>query len=104
MTAAVRLWVIRTLAHNWNVEVVVPEAVCTKGPYQYIRHPNYAIVIIELMAIPLFHQAYLSAVTLSILNAVVLFRRIQDEEKMLFQQDGYRMHFENKKRFIPGLF
>ncbi len=98
-----RIWTLSTLGRNWNVRIVSPEKVIQSGPYAFIRHPNYAIVITELFFIPLFGGAYFTCALLTLLNAFVLFKRIPAEEKVLFEMPGYADAFEKKARFIPGV-
>ena len=73
----------------------------SSGVYSYIRHPNYLAVVIELACIPLIHTAWLSALFLSSTNAIVLFFRIREEEKLLFSLPGYREAMGGKPRLIP---
>ncbi len=98
-----RWWVIRTLKENWNVQIVQPRTIVTTGPYQYIRHPNYTIVIIEIIGLTLFHSAWFSCVIFTISNAIILTIRIRSEEKLLLATENYRAHFLKLKRFIPGV-
>jgi methyltransferase len=76
----------------------------TGGPYRYIRHPNYAAVCLEFLALPLAGGATRSATSLSCLNAVVLACRIRAEERLLARSPAYRRAFEGRARFIPGVF
>jgi len=103
---ALRLWSIRSLGRDWNVRAAVPTALrpSQRGPYAYIRHPNYLAVILEFAAVPLIAGARVSALLLSALNAAVLFDRIRDEERLLNASPGYRRAFANRARFIPGVF
>ena len=96
-----RVWTLRTLGKRWNVRIVAPDAVVSSGPYKYIRHPNYAIVIVELFAIPLFHSAFISCAFLTIANGLVLYARIPAEEKMLFSIPKYKELMGGKPRFLP---
>lgn len=98
---ALRVWTLRTLGQRWNVRIVRPDAVVTSGPYAYIRHPNYLVVIIELFALPLFHGAWLTSLTLTLVNAVVLALRIPAEERVLFSVPGYAEAMGDKPRFLP---
>src|SRR5260221_12175456 len=61
---AVRWWVIRSLGEHWNVQVVDSTrlGVVTSGPFRYVRHPNYAAVFAEMLALPLIHTAWITAV------------------------------------------
>ena len=84
-----RYWVIMgTLGKRWTTGIfVIPEEIpIRKGLYKYIHHPNYIIVILELMTIPLMFNLFFTAAVISVLNAVVLKERIKEENKAL----GYR--------------
>jgi methyltransferase len=80
-----RWWCITTLGHRWNTRVVViPGAPrITDGPYRLIPHPNYVAVVIEGIALPLVHSAWLTAVVFTVLNAVLLRTRIRVENTAL---------------------
>jgi methyltransferase len=104
LLAVGRVWTLRTLGRRWNVRIVPPDAVVVHGPYRWVRHPNYAIVIAELFVLPLVHTAWLTSVALSLLNAFVLSQRIPAEERVLLAVPGYREAMGAKKRFVPGLF
>lgn len=101
-----RVWTLTSIGGAWNVRVVrPPEAqVCTTGPYAYLRHPNYLVVILEILAVPALHGAWISSLLLSLLNALVLAVRIRNEEAVLFQSPAYRAAFADKARFLPGIF
>lgn len=102
-----RIHILYILKENWNVRVVYnleSKGIITKGVYQYIRHPNYLVVILEIASISMFHTAFFSCLVYSIANALLLSVRIRKEEECLFQNEFYKRHFENKKRFIPGVF
>ncbi|MBL4845570.1 MAG: hypothetical protein JKY65_08600 [Planctomycetes bacterium] len=106
LATALRFWTLRTLGRAWNVRVVVPEPerIVTRGPYAWIRHPNYLVVILEIAAIPLLHTAWWSALGLSLLNGFVLWRRIRTEERALFEIPAWREAMADKARLVPGLF
>jgi methyltransferase len=81
----IKVIVISTLGHYWNTKIYkVPgtRPVAT-GIYKYIKHPNYIIVICEIAVIPLAFGLYYTAVTFSILNAVMLYVRIKKENEVL---------------------
>ena len=100
---ALRFWVIATLGVHWNVRVVpsMPLGVVTSGPYRFVRHPNYVAVFVELVALPLVHGAYLTAIAGAALHVVILQRRIRLEEATLMADAGYRAAFAHKPRFVP---
>jgi methyltransferase len=102
----VRWWVIRTLGEHWNVEVMnsTGMGVITDGPFRYVRHPNYAAVFVEMLALPLMHCAWITAGVGTIAHTLVLSRRIHTEERVLFSDARYREAMYGKPRFLPGLF
>ena len=77
-----RWWCIATLGHQWNTRVVViPDAArVTGGPYRFFSHPNYVAVVVEGIALPLVHTAWVTAVVFTVLNAVVLHDADQGRE------------------------
>jgi methyltransferase len=103
---AVRWWVIRTLGEHWNVQVVDSTrlGVVTSGPFRFVRHPNYAAVFAEMLALPLIHTAWITAVVGTVGHAVVLSQRLSTEERVLFANADYRAAMSGKPRFLPGLF
>jgi methyltransferase len=80
-----RWWCITTLGHQWNTRVVViPGAPrVTGGPYRFVPHPNYVAVVVEGIALPLVHSAWLTALAFTALNAVLLRARIRVENSAL---------------------
>lgn len=106
LACALRVWTLATIGRAWNVRVVVPEpdAIAVTGPYRWIRHPNYLVVILEIAFLPLVHTAWLSALALSLLNAAVLFTRIRTEEAALQTIPAWREKMGPKSRFVPGVF
>jgi methyltransferase len=78
--------------------------VVTSGPFRFVRHPNYAAVFTEMLALPLIHTAWITALVGSIAHAVVLSQRIAAEEQVLFANPEYRVAMTGKPRFLPGLF
>lgn len=80
-----RVWVIASLGARWTTRViVVPGSVSVaRGPYRWLRHPNYLIVALEIAAVPLALGLPLSALVFSLLNAVLLAYRIRIENRAL---------------------
>jgi methyltransferase len=102
----VRLWVLAKLGRRWNTTgAVSPDlAVETGGPYHWVRHPNYAVVEVELLSLPLAFGLRGTGMALAAVNAALLAVRIHDEEALLAARPGWREHFAEKPRFLPGLF
>ncbi|MDZ5723076.1 isoprenylcysteine carboxyl methyltransferase family protein, partial [Bacillus sp. SXabc123] len=82
---AVRYWALCSLGAYWNTKILVVPGVelVKKGPYKWMKHPNYTVVILEILLIPLLYQAYVTMCLFSILNAVLLTVRIRAEDKAL---------------------
>ena len=80
-----RYWAILSLGRSWNTKILVPTppVVIRRGPYRYMNHPNYVAVAVEIAVIPLLFSCYVTAVVFSVLNALVLTRRIRIEERLL---------------------
>lgn len=82
---ALRWWCISTLGPQWNTRViVVPGAArVAGGPYRWIGHPNYVAVVVEGIALPLVHSAWLTAAVFTALNALLLRTRLRVENTAL---------------------
>lgn len=106
LATAIRIWVIRTMAGHWNVEVMDSTriGVVTGGPYRWIRHPNYDAVVMELFSLPLIHTAWITALLGSLANFWILRSRLALEETTLEASDVYRRLMGAKPRFLPRLF
>jgi methyltransferase len=87
-----RWWIIRSLGERWTTRVVtVPgEPRRTTGPYRHVRHPNYAVVAIEMAALPLALGAPATAAAGSLANAALLRHRIRVEDRALNDRSGDR--------------
>ncbi|WP_342670291.1 isoprenylcysteine carboxyl methyltransferase family protein [Bacillus solimangrovi] len=98
----VRFWSLKSLGKFWNTKILVlPNVnVISKGPYKYIRHPNYLIVMLEIFLLPMMFQAYYTVLIFSVVNAIVLRIRILTEEEALMKHTNYRTQFLLKRRFI----
>ena len=83
-----RWWIIATLGHQWNTRVIVVPGLgrVTRGPYRFawLPHPNYLIVAIEGIALPLVYTAWVTAIAFTVLNAILLVGfRIPTEDRAL---------------------
>ena len=106
LATLLRIWTLRTIGRAWNVRVLRPAAdeIATTGPYAWIRHPNYLVVILEIAALPLLHTAWVSCLTLSAVNVFVLYHRVRVEEAQLGELPAWREAMSSRARWIPGLF
>lgn len=84
-STVVRWWCVTTLGKHWNPRlIIVPGAdLVRSGPYRWIHHPNYSAVAAEVVALPLVHSAWLTAIVFTIANAAVLRVRIRAENLAL---------------------
>jgi methyltransferase len=85
LSQALRWWCVTTLGRRWNtLVIVVPEApLVHRGPYRWLHHPNYVAVVVEGVALPLVHTAWLTAACFTLANALVLAVRIRVENAAL---------------------
>jgi methyltransferase len=81
----VRLWTMHTLGPYWTTRIItLPGApVITRGPYRFMRHPNYAVVVLEVALFPLVFGETEVALVFSILNGIMLYWRIRTEDNAL---------------------
>ncbi|WP_395691321.1 isoprenylcysteine carboxyl methyltransferase family protein [Nocardioides sp.] len=82
---ALRWWCIATLGRRWNTRVIVVPGLppVTGGPYRFLPHPNYVAVVVEGVALPMVHLAWITAVVFTVANAVLLSVRIRVEDAAL---------------------
>jgi methyltransferase len=80
-----RIWVLRTLGRRWTTRIIVVpgERLVAKGPYRFLNHPNYAVVVAEIALLPLVFGLWRVALVFSILNGVLLTIRVREENKAL---------------------
>jgi methyltransferase len=82
---ALRWWCIGSLGRHWNTRVIVIPGMqlVRRGPYRWLRHPNYVAVVAEGVALPLVHGAWITAGLFTLANAAVLTVRIRTEDAAL---------------------
>lgn len=104
LSNVMRWWIIGTLGDHWNFQVVPSTSlgVVTGGPYRWVRHPNYFAVFTEMIAVPLIHTAWLTAVAGTITHAFLLRSRVNLEDRVLLADPAYRTAMGWKPRFIPN--
>jgi methyltransferase len=80
-----RWWCITTLGHRWNTRVIVVPGLplVTGGPYRWSSHPNYVAVVVEGVALPLVHTAWVTALVFTLANAALLTVRLRVENRAL---------------------
>lgn len=80
-----RVWVLASLGERWTTRIIVlPHApLVARGPYRWLSHPNYVVVIGEIAVLPLVFGLAWYAVVFSLLNAAVLTVRIRAEAAAL---------------------
>jgi len=85
-----RYWALSSLGESWNTRIlVVPGAKpVRRGPYRYLSHPNYVVVVVEILAFPLIFGAWMTALVFTVLNVAVLFVRIREEHRALTELAG----------------
>ncbi len=89
---ALRIWVLATLGRRWTTRIIVlPGApLVTEGPFRFLRHPNYCVVVGEIAVLPLVFGLTGTAVLFSALNAAMLWVRIGAEGKVLYGEPDER--------------
>lgn len=82
---AFKVWTVASLGKFWNTKIYrAPNfPLIKKGPYRYLKHPNYIIVIAEIAIIPLIFHLYYTAIIFTFLNGAMLYVRIKEENRVL---------------------
>ena len=90
LAQALRYWAVFSLGESWNTRIlVVPGAkLVRRGPYKYLDHPNYVVVVVEILAFPLIFGAWVTALVFTVLNAALLYVRIREEDRALDELSG----------------
>ena len=98
---ALRYSAIYALGERWNTRIIViPGAPpVTRGPYRFMRHPNYVAVALEMIALPMVRGAWLTAIVFFSGNLVLMMIRIAAEEAALGAE--YARVFSRRPRFLP---
>lgn len=80
-----RVWVIATLGERWTTRIIIlpGEPLVKSGPYRWVNHPNYLVVIGEIAVLPLVFDLPMVAAVFSCLNGLLLWVRIRDENRAL---------------------
>jgi len=85
LVEAARIWVLQTLGPRWTTRIIVlpGETLVSRGPYKFLNHPNYAVVIAEIALLPLVFGLWQVALIFSALNAAILTIRIREENRAI---------------------
>jgi methyltransferase len=80
-----RIWVLRTLGQRWTTRIIVVpgEPLVARGPYRFVDHPNYLVVVGEIAVLPLIFGLWQVALIFSLLNVAILTVRIRSENRAL---------------------
>jgi methyltransferase len=89
---AFRFWTLSSIGRWWTTRIIsAPHFPRVKrGPYKFIKHANYALVVVEIALVPILLGAPAMAITFSALNAALLWWRIRMEEAVLQERTGGR--------------
>jgi methyltransferase len=87
-------WAITALGTRWTFRVLVPVGapLVERGPYRWMRHPNYLAVAGELVGAALMLGTPWSGTLAFVVFSSLMWRRIQVEEKALGLKGGYPFH------------
>ena len=99
-TMALRYWAIASLGDRWNTRVICLPGLpaVRRGPYRWLRHPNYLAVVVEIIALPMIHTAWRTALLFGIANLILLRVRIRVEETALRTHADYDRVFPGPAR------
>jgi methyltransferase len=83
-----RVWTMASLGRYWTTRIITlpGEPLVLRGPYRFVRHPNYIVVAGEIAVLPLIFDQYLIAAVFTVLNAGLLFQRIRTEDAVLAER------------------
>ncbi len=81
----VRIWVLASIGSRWTTRIITlpKETLVRRGPYRFVNHPNYLVVVAEIAVLPLVFGLWQVALVFSLLNAAVLAIRIRAENRAL---------------------
>jgi methyltransferase len=79
-----RIWILGTLGARWTTRIIIlPEPLVVRGPFQFLKHPNYTLVVAEIIVAPMVLNLVWVAVVFTVLNAAMLWVRIGVEGRAL---------------------
>ena len=82
---ALRVWVLASLGDRWTTRIIIlpGQPLVKRGPYRFIPHPNYTVVIAEILVLPLAFGLWAYSLVFTLLNLAVLTVRIRTEDAAL---------------------
>jgi len=84
-----RIWILTSLGGRWTTRIIILEKpLVTRGPFKYLSHPNYMLVVMEIIVAPMVLGLVWVAALFTVLNAMMLWVRINVEHKALAQLRG----------------
>ena len=79
-----RIWILGTLGARWTTRIIIlPEPLVVRGPFRFLKHPNYTLVVAEIIVAPMVLNLVWVAVVFTVLNAAMLWVRIGVEGRAL---------------------
>jgi len=79
-----RVWILGSLGARWTTRIIIlEEPLVVRGPFKYFSHPNYMLVVAEIIVAPMVLGLVWVAVVFTVLNAAMLWVRIGVEHKAL---------------------
>jgi methyltransferase len=79
-----RIWILGTLGARWTTRIIIlPEPLVVRGPFRFLKHPNYTLVVAEIIVAPMVLNLVWVAVVFTVLNAAILWVRIGVEGRAL---------------------
>jgi protein-S-isoprenylcysteine O-methyltransferase Ste14 len=104
---AVRVWAVLTLGGSFStfLQVDADQAVVTRGPYRWVRHPSYTGLLLIALGFGLGAGNWLSLAICAVVPLLGLLPRIAVEESELVRLlgDRYRRYQTKTRRLVPGL-
>ncbi len=92
-----RLWILASLGTRWTTRIILLDApLVRRGPFRYVAHPNYMLVVAEIFVSPMVLGLVWVAVVFSLLNAAMLWVRIGVEHRALAPYRGTGAHMRRK--------
>lgn len=97
LVTGLRYWTIAALGGYWTTRIVVVPGsrIVRSGPYRFLRHPNYLVIVLEFLILPLLLRAPVTLIVFSLANIPVLRRRIRFEEAALRESTDFAHRPEN---------